>query len=446
MANIYSVSLGCPKNRVDTERLLAGIPDMTPVERIDAADCVIINTCAFIEPAVRESVSVIAESIEEIAAMRDKPLLAVAGCLVGRYGEPTLAPELPEVDLWLDNKRIASWPETLRAALAQKGIPVAGRCAGTRFVSTGPSYAWLKISEGCDHACSFCTIPSIRGPFHSTPRDALIREAGELLGHGVRELILVAQDSTAWGRDLARDPSRDPAGGTGLIPLLEDLLPLPGLAWLRILYLYPAGLSRELLAFLRSAGRPFVPYFDVPVQHAHPDVLARMGRPFARDPEKALCRIREVFPEAALRTSIIVGFPGETDAHFKTLYDFVARTGFWHLGVFAYQAEEGTAAAALPDQVPEAVKEERRAALMELQAGISAALLEDCVGETMDILVDAPHPEWPGLYTGRAWFQAPEIDGLTYVSGPGTAAGTMVRADIVESREYDLVGLTEPEA
>lgn len=455
MANIYSVSLGCPKNRVDTERLLASIPDMTPVETIAEADCVLINTCGFIEPAVRESVSVIAESIEECAAVRPRPLLVVSGCLVGRYGATALAPELPEVDLWLDNKTLDSWPEALRAALrpasgAARGAAVFGRRAGTRLLSTGPSYAWLKISDGCDHACSFCTIPSIRGAFHSTGADALVREAGELLDYGVRELILIAQDTTAWGRDLPQDSPTSPtshgrAGEKSLVTLLERLLPLPGLDWLRILYMYPAGLSREFLGFLRDAGKPFVPYFDVPVQHAHPDVLARMGRPFARDPEKALDRIREFFPEAALRTSIIVGFPGETDAHFKTLYDFVARTRFLHLGVFAYQAEEGTAAAAMPGRVPKAVKEERRAALMALQAGISEELLEEYVGETMDLLVDAPHPEWPGLFTGRTWFQAPEIDGLTYVSGPGAAAGKMVRADIVESREYDLVGLTAPD-
>ena len=443
MANIYSVSLGCPKNRVDAERLLAAVPGMISVENIDDADCVIINTCAFIDPAIRESVSVIAEAIEDIAGnpSQKSPLLAIAGCLVGRYGEAVLAPELPEVDLWLDNRELAAWPEKLLAAMAEHGIATPGRCPGTRFLSTGPSYAWLKISDGCDHTCSFCTIPSIRGKFYSTPADELVREAGELLGYGARELILVAQDTTAWGRDLLKDE----AGEKNLTALMERLLPLPGLDWLRILYLYPAGLSREFLAFLRGAGKPFVPYFDIPVQHAHPDILSRMGRPFARDPEVVLDRVREFFPEAALRTSLIVGFPGETDEHFKTLYDFVARTRFQNLGVFAYQAEEGTKAAAMPDQVPEAVKEERRNILMELQAEISEELLEKYVGETMDVLVDAPHPEWPGLFTGRTWFQAPEIDGITYVSGPGVEAGKMVTADIVESRVYDLVGLTEPD-
>lgn len=435
MANIYSVSLGCPKNRVDTERLLASIPGMVPVQSIDAASCVVINTCAFIDPAIRESVSVIAEAIEDIKAQapKQRPLLVVSGCLVGRYGEPVLAPELPEVNLWLDNRELAAWPGKLRQLLAGRGSLVSDAARPTRFLSTGPSYAWLKISDGCDHTCSFCTIPFIRGTFHSTPAAELVREAGELIGYGVRELILVAQDTTAWGRDL---------GEKGLISLIERLLPLPGLARLRLMYLYPAGLSRELLGFLRRAGSPFVPYFDIPVQHAHADVLSRMGRPFARDPEISLERVREFFPEAALRTSIIVGFPGETEAHFKALYEFVARARFHHLGVFAYQAEEGTKAAAMPCQIPRAVKEERRDALMALQAEISGEILEGCVGENMEVLVDAPNPEWPGLFTGRTWFQAPEIDGLTYVSGPGVEAGALVNADITESRTYDLMALT----
>lgn len=440
MANIYSISLGCPKNRVDTERLLASIPGITPVSEIHDACCVIINTCGFIEPAVRESVSAIAEVIEDIKAMprKARPLLAVAGCLVGRYGGKTLAPELPEVDVWLDNRHIATWSETLNTALRAAGHVMASPCAAaTRVLSTGPSYAWLKISDGCDHFCSFCTIPSIRGRFVSTPAPNLEREARELLGMGVRELILVAQDTTAWGRDF----SKDAPGGKGLISLLETLLPLPGLNRLRIMYLYPAGLSHDFLRYLKNTGRPFVPYFDIPVQHAHPDVLSRMGRPFARDPRASIDRVREYFPEAALRTSIITGFPGETDEHFRALYDFVAAARFHHLGVFAYQAEEGTKAAAMPGQIPEQVKEERRDAIMALQAQISEEILEGYVGECMDVLVDAPHPEWPGLYTGRTWFQAPEIDGLTYISGSRVKPGGLVEAEIVESRIYDLVAL-----
>ncbi|CAK7016549.1 MAG: Ribosomal protein S12 methylthiotransferase RimO [Desulfovibrio sp.] len=446
MANIFSISLGCPKNRVDTERLLATVPGMRAVASVAEASCVLVNTCGFIEPAVTESVAVIAEIIHDIADLpgAQKPLLVVSGCLVGRYGENVLAPELPEVTLWLDNRDLDSWPGKLLAALREAGhilpVPSPGGCGlphPVRYLSTPPSYAWLKISDGCDHTCSFCTIPSIRGAFYSTPADFLIAEARELLGKGVRELILVAQDSTAWGKDLA--------GEKGLVSLLEKLLPLNGLDWLRIMYLYPAGLSRELLSFLKSAGRPFLPYFDIPVQHAHNAVLSKMGRPFAKDPSISLDRVREFFPDAAFRTSIIVGFPGETDDHFKTVYDFVEKTRFHNLGVFTYQAEEGTKAAAMPGQIPEHVKEERRDALMALQADISEEILDEYVGEYLEVLVDKPNEEWPGLYEGRAWFQAPDIDGLTYVSGPGVAEGVMVRAEVTEARTYDLVALTDPE-
>ena len=206
-------------------------------------------------------------------------------------------------------------------------------------------------------------------------------------------------------------------------------------------YLADARMTHEMLKYLREAGKPFVPYFDVPVQHSHPDVLSRMGRPFARNPREAIDRIRNVFPEAALRTSIMVGFPGETEEHFEHLREFIEEVRFQHLGVFAYRAEEGTPAAAMPDQVEDRVKEWRRDLLMEAQADISAEWLSRFEGDRLSILVDAPHPEWPGLHTGRAWFQAPEIDGMVYISGPGVEPGALVDADIVECRDYDLVAL-----
>ncbi len=425
-----SISLGCPKNRVDSERLLGSLGvNVVPVEDASQADLVFINTCAFIQPAIEESVKVIAQAVADIEDTKKRPLLAVAGCLVGRYHKDILAPELPEVDLWLDNNDLESWPELLARSL---GLP-APSSAG-RLLSTGPSYAWLKISDGCHHACSFCTIPQIRGKLRSHPKEMLVREARELLEQGIKELVLVAQDLMVWGEDLGEKH--------GLRTLLDGLLPLPGLERLRLLYLYPAGVTRELLRYLRDAGEPFVPYFDVPVQHAHPDVLSRMGRPFARNPREVVERIRDVFPEAALRTSLIVGFPGETEEHYAELTRFVEEIRFQHLGIFDYQAEEGTPAAAMPDQIDEATKAWRRDALMEVQAEISAEWLSRFEGERLPVLVDAPHPEWPGLHTGRTWFQAPEIDGITYISGPGVEPGAMVEADIVECREYDLVALS----
>ena len=440
---VYPVSLGCPKNRVDTERTL-GRPDLKikPVSRPRGADLVFINTCGFIDPAVRESVQVILQAAEDIAALPEgkRPLLAVAGCLVGRYGQADLAGEMPEVDLWLPTAEMETWPERLLEALKTAGrwqepkrAPKPPQYPGEgRLLSTG-SYAWLKVSEGCGQSCSFCTIPQIRGRLRSQGADFLEREARGLLERGVSELILVAQDLTAWGRDLG-EPS-------GLQKLVERLLPLPGLARLRLMYLYPAGLSEDLLAFLQQAGPPLLPYFDVPLQHADAGILQAMGRPFAGDPFKVVERIRKYFPQAALRTSLITGFPGESERAFARLCDFVRQARFQNLGVFAYQAEEGTVAAALPDQVPVELREERRGVIMEMQAEISRELLEPYLGQDLEVLIDAPHPEWPGLYVGRTWFQAPEVDGVTYVSGEGLEPGQLVKAAVNETFDYDLNAL-----
>ena len=443
MLNLYSISLGCPKNRVDTERALAELTVFGPVRTVDAvekADCVFINTCGFIAPAIEETVRTLVETIDRIQSLPParRPLLAVAGCLVGRYGKETLLPDLPEVDLMLDNRALATWGQSLREALAKRHKKAKGEPkTHARMLSTGPSYAWLKISDGCRHTCAFCTIPLIRGPLVSTPAEALKQEATLLLEQGVKELVLVAQDLTAWGSDM-RPKSALPA-------LLDELLPLPGLERLRLMYLYPSGLSQELLSYLKAAGPPFVPYFDVPLQHAAESVLRRMGRPFAGKPRAAVDRIREYFPEAALRTTFIAGFPGESPDDVEELARFIQDTRFHHLGVFAYQAEEGTPAASMLDQVPMEEREKRRDLLMSLQAEISEEILEQYVGTRQRVLVDAAHPEWPGLHTGRAWFQAPESDGVTYVSGPGVKPGALVEADITESAHYDLIALTDAE-
>lgn len=431
---VWSLSLGCPKNRVDSERLLGslGLP-VKSVAHMGRARLVFINTCGFIEPAVRESVRAVLEAINRLARCRKKPLLAVAGCMVGRYGAQTLARELPEVDLWLPTARLEDWPRLLARALA---LPEPPRGSSGRLLSTGPSYAWLKIGEGCRHACAFCTIPSIRGALKSVRAESLLAEARDLLARGVRELVLVAQDVTSWGADFGPEEP-----GRCLSSLLERLAGLDGLAWLRLLYLYPSGVTPELLRLIRACGPPLLPYLDIPLQHAHPEVLSRMGRPFARDPRRVLDTVRDILPHAALRTTFIVGYPGESEAHFENLCRFVEEARFQHLGVFAYQAEEGTPAAALPDQVPPEIKEARRETLMQIQAGISEAYLAARVGQRLPVLVDAPHPEWPGLHQGRVWFQAPEVDGITYVSGPGVAPGALLECDIVESTEYDLTAL-----
>lgn len=427
---VYTVSLGCPKNRVDTERLLGTLGEsMIPVESVAEADLTLINTCGFIQPAVEESVNTILEAVREAGEAGEGHLVAVAGCLVSRYGQD-LKDELPEVDLWLNTEEIEQWPGMIKAAL-----PASVDENTPRRLSTSPSYAYLKVSEGCSHNCRFCTIPSIRGAHKSWTVDFLLEEAAGL-AKAVPEIIVVGQDSTAYGSDLKSDDD--------LMKLASGLSQISGLEWLRIMYLYPAGLTENLLAFLKDMGKPFLPYFDIPLQHAHPDVLSGMGRPFARNPEKVIDRVRKFFPDAALRTTFIVGYPGETDEHFEHLMRFAEKTRFHHLGVFPYWPEDGTPAAAMDNQVPDEVKLERKDALMALQTEISEDILSGYVGETLPVLIEAPSPEWPGLYVGRTWFQAPEVDGVTYVSAPPEEElklGSIVDVEIEKASTYDLSGL-----
>lgn len=503
---VFAISLGCPKNRVDTEHALGFSPQVTIVDSPDDAHWIFINTCGFIAPAVQESVQTIMEYVNLKAEAANTPKLIIAGCLVGRYGAEALAPELPEVDLFLDAKTVENWRAALTTlynkeaalqnseAFTRQDSPLpypqpanqtadqsAGQTApqtshqvapntpqaspqhcnqasshGTdedsdllvlptkttplaptlepipRVLSTPPSYAWLKISEGCRHSCAFCTIPSIRGKLRSTPQTELIHEASFLLEQGRKELILVAQDVTAWGKDK----------NTRLEYLLEKLFMLPGLERLRLMYLYPAGLNDDLLSFLQQAGKPFVPYFDMPLQHASANVLQRMGRPFAGNPRKTIDKIRHYFPEAALRTTLITGFPGETDADFEELVEFVEEVRFHHVGVFSYYAEEGTKAATMPEQIEQRIKDYRRDTIMENQETISEEILQGYLGTIQDIIVDATHAEWPGLHVGRTWFQAPDVDGVTYISGRDVTPGAVVKAEVTDTDVYDLSALS----
>ncbi len=425
---VHAISLGCPKNRVDTEVALGGLPFAhVMVDDPAGADLVVINTCSFIAPAVEESLAVILQTADTLRELNPRPTLAVMGCLPARFGED-LKKGLPEVDVWGLPTELDVLPGRLAEALDASADAPTGRRA-----STPPSYAYLKIAEGCDHACRYCTIPSIRGKLISRAPDGLVVEARRLLEAGASELVVVAQDVTAYGRDLGLSD--------GLKHLLEKLLPLSGLKWLRLLYLYPSGVTDSLLSFLAGAGRPFVPYFDIPFQHVHPDMLAAMARPKAADADTVIERVRKHFPEAALRSTFIVGLPGETKTHFQAVLDFVRRARLHHVGVFPYHREEGTPAATMAGQVRRDVKDRRVAAVMDAQRAVSAAILEGYVGTDQEVLVDAAHGEWPGLHLGRSWFQAPEIDGVTYVSGPGVAPGKMVTATIEEAKDYDLVAL-----
>ncbi|SHN55765.1 30S ribosomal protein S12 methylthiotransferase RimO [Desulfovibrio litoralis] len=447
MLKIYPISLGCPKNRVDTEKYLGAL-SATLSESSEDADLVFINTCGFIQPAIAESVKIILEEIKTRTVYQKNnsdshTKIVVAGCLVGRYGQGALQEELSEVDLWLDNKDTSNWADLTLNFLNQdealknkvNKINYQGR-----FLTTAPSYAWLKVSDGCEHNCAFCTIPSIRGKLRSRKIIDIHSEAKMLVDGGVKELVLVAQDLLSWGKDLDKTEKKH-----GIQSVLEKLLSLQGLARLRLMYLYPAGLTKELLSFLQGAGKPFVPYFDIPLQHSHPDILRTMGRPFAQNPELVLDRVREYFPEAALRTSLIVGYPGEKEKHFEHLMNFVEKQRFTHLGVFSFQAEEGTPAALLEQKksqkVSQKLKEERRKNLMLLQKEISADNLSKYLGHELEFLVDSVHPEWEGLHVARAWFQAPEVDGVSFISGKNVAPNKIIKGEVVETQDYDLSAL-----
>jgi tRNA-2-methylthio-N6-dimethylallyladenosine synthase/ribosomal protein S12 methylthiotransferase len=430
---VYCVSLGCPKNRVDVETMLGCVAGgVEVVAAPESADVVVINTCSFIAPAVEESVRTIVETAEAIRDLSPRPKLAVTGCLPARYGEE-LRRELPEVDIWGLPTELDVLPD--RLARAVRGGGGGGEPPhGQRLISPPPGYASGKIAAGCSPACADCTIPSSRGRLASREAGEIVREARELLYRGVSELVLVAQDLTAYGRDLGMKH--------GLRRLAESLLGLSGLARCAS-YLYPSGIDEEFARFLGSAGPPLVPSFDIPFQHVHPDVLAAMRRPRSAPPAAILERVRRHIPDAAIRSTFITGFPGETPRRFQALCDFVAASRLHNVGVFPFSPEEGTRAATLPGRVSRKEALRRRETLMAIQAEISAEILSGYVGRTMPVLVDAPHPEWPGLFVGRTWFQAPEVDGVTYVSGPGAAPGRMVTAEIVESKNYDLVALAD---
>ncbi len=431
----FSISLGCPKNRVDTERLLGSLPAIEMVEEVFDAELIVINTCAFIAPAIQETIQTILASIEDIKEMPQKPFLAVAGCLNGRFDVLELKKELPEVDLWLKPNELETWVDQLCHALHVQSPEK------SRLISTLPSYAWMKIGEGCTHRCSFCTIPSIRGKHISYEKDFLVNEAKLAGSQGVKEIILVAQDVTSW-----TNPQDKKSSNRGLLPLLEGLISIDEIERIRLMYLYPSGLTDDLLSFMAEGSKKILPYFDVPLQHAHEDILKKMGRPFASNPYTIVEKIRKYMPHAALRTSLIVGFPGEEDKHYQELCSFVEDVRFHNLGVFAYEQEEGTKAAEMENQIEAEIKEKRRDNLMQIQAEISEEILAEYLGSEQDLLIDAALEDWQGLFSARTWFQAPEVDGITYVSadpelGNELEPGQIVKAEIIETKEYDLVAL-----
>ena len=437
---VYMVSLGCSKNLVDSEYALGEFTKLgyTIAEEPDEAAVIFVNTCAFIQSAVEEAVEVILD-LAEYKTQDPRRLFVVAGCLPQRYGGE-LQQELPEVDIFLGPGEISRLGEFLGHGardiaqappygLAHEPYPGQGM---TRVPATPFYTSYLKIAEGCDNRCSFCAIPRIRGPYRSVDPDIILKEAEELAERGAVELILVAQDTTRYGEDLA--------GGLNLESLLERLLHLESVQWFRVMYLYPERLSERLIDLMADNPR-VLPYFDLPFQHVSPPVLKRMGRGAMKtSPLELVGRIRGKIPHAAIRSTLMTGFPGETDEDFAELIDFIAQARLNHLGMFAFSPEEGTGAAAMKDQVPEAVRLKRLDLAMKLQKSISREINEARVGSRIEALVEGLSEETDLLLQARAWFQAPEVDGVTLINSGQAQVGEIAPVLITQAGDYDLVG------
>ncbi len=430
------LTLGCAKNSVDAE-VMAGLLADAGYEVVSRgrADVGVVNTCGFIRDAKEESLAEILAMAREKAKGRIGRLV-VAGCLAGRYrGE--LPGALPEVDLFVGPGDIPAVPELIgkmlrgaaeRASAGGAAALPDGAYRRRRRESASPS-AFLKVLEGCDHRCAYCTIPSIRGPLKSRDAGSLLSEVRSLVRAGAREINLVGQDITSYGAD---------RGGKGeLPPLVRRVCAVPGVRWVRLLYLYPTGIDDALLDLLATEPK-LCPYLDIPVQHADPDVLRRMGRPYGPDDVMALIgRIRARVPGIFLRTSLIVGFPGETARAFDRLLRFVHEARWDYLGVFPYSREEGTPAYAMKPQVSEAVKRERARQVQDAQADILAARNASLAGREIEVLVEEAPAR--GRARGRHAGQAPEVDGNVILSGCGGPPGRFVRARVTGSREWDVL-------
>ena len=432
--SVGAVSLGCNKNRVDTESALGLLKDRgyRIVSDPSQADILLVNTCGFIDPAKEESVNTILEMAEYKQTGRCR-LLVVTGCLAQRY-EADLMKEMPEIDLLLGVNQYAALPDLIEKAMQGERIHT---CQDqlTYFeqdrLLTTPFYtAYIRIGEGCSNRCTFCAIPMIRGPYRSRNEENILREVRSLAASGVKEHVLVAQDTTRWGTD---------QGGHSRLPsLMRHIAEIPGVEWLRVLYCYPDETSEELLDLL--AGTPNIcPYLDIPVQHINSDILKRMHRLGSR--EDILRCVREAKSRGlTLRTTLITGFPGETEDQFRELLDFVQEAEFDRLGAFAYSPEEGTPAARLPDQVPEEIRQERLDRLMKLQSRISLSKNQQRIGKTEKVLVTDLNED--GFALGRSRLEVPETDGEIVFScgSEKPEIGSFVSVRITKADTYDLMG------
>ena len=434
---VHLTTLGCPKNQVDSELMLGmlGAAGFPLVERAEDAECLVVNTCAFIDRAREESV----HTILELARLKERGrarALIVTGCLTQRYGAEILR-ELPEVDGILGTSDLGRVVELVRQAAARHDWATSAPpgylydATTPRLVTSRVPYAYVKIAEGCDMGCTFCAIPQFRGRHRSRPLADIVREVQGLAARGVQEAILVSQDTLAYGRDL---PGNGDVGD--LLLALGEQTRMP---WIRPMYLHPAHVNERLLA--KWARARIVPYVDMPVQHADDGVLRAMRRAVTvRRLREVVAAFRDAVPGLTVRTTVLVGFPGETDAAFQALLAFIDEVRFDRLGVFTYSPEEGTPSPAFPDQVDPEVAAERAAAVQEAQDAIAWDRNAKLVGSVTDVLVDGPSEDAAFAWEGRTAGQAPEIDGVVYLRGRGDfTAGRFTRARVVEVQGYELV-------
>ena len=437
------ISLGCDKNLVDTEKMLGllGHEGYSFVDDETVADIIVVNTCCFIGDAKEESIN----TILDMARMKEEgqcKALIVTGCLAQRYKEE-ITTEIPEVDAVLGTTSYEEIAKAVKTALGGEKMHVFESIdapvspATDRLVTTGGHYAFLKIAEGCDKRCTYCIIPYLRGKFRSVPMEQLIREAEELAEKGVKELILVAQETTLYGKDLY--------GEKKLPELLKRLAAIDGIQWIRLQYCYPEEITDELIETIKNEEK-ICNYLDIPIQHASDAILKRMGRRTNNAQLRELiAKLRKEIPDIALRTTLISGFPGETEEDHEILMEFVEEMEFERLGVFAYSAEEDTPAYNFPNHVPDEVKEDRRAELMELQQDIAFEKSENMKGRVLEVMIEGKVAD-ENAYVGRTYMDSPNVDGLIFVNtGYSLMSGDFARVRVTGALDYDLIGEVEDE-
>lgn len=441
---LLCISLGCDKNLVDTEMMLGLLnrDGYTFTDDEYEADVIVINTCCFIGDAKEESVNTILEMAQRKTDGNCKALI-VTGCLAQRYKQEIID-EIPEVDGILGTSTYDEISNVLKGALGGEepvscfhDLDVLPETETDRILTTGGHYAFLKIAEGCDKHCTYCIIPTLRGNYRSVPMEKLVKEAEKLADKGVKELILVAQETTLYGVDLY--------GKKSLPELLRKLCKISGIQWIRIQYCYPEEITDELIAVIKEEDK-ICRYLDMPIQHASDRILKRMGRRTTQEQLKDIInRLRAEIPDIALRTTLISGFPGETEEDHEELMDFVDEMEFERLGVFAYSAEEDTPAAEFPDQVPQEIKEERRDAIMELQQEISIDHSQSMVGKTLEVMIEGKVAD-ENAYVARTYMDGPGVDGMIFVqTGEELMSGDFAKIRVTGAMEYDLIGELEDE-